>query len=127
MSRNPKQTSTGISLLTLAFGFSLLGILSFLNRLQGELAIASAVENNFCVAGSVRQCLGRNDIPGRGVHLLEAVRGMKLTCKRRRGLRAYGLSSDLPEPSRKLSPCTWSDDATAQSSIGRGFQPAPLS
>ncbi len=52
MSRNPKQTSTGISLLTLAFGFSLLGILSFLNRLQGELAIASAVENNFCVAGS---------------------------------------------------------------------------
>jgi hypothetical protein len=52
MSRNPKQTSTGISLLTLAFGFSLLGILSFLNRLQGELAIASTVENNFCVAGS---------------------------------------------------------------------------
>jgi hypothetical protein len=53
MSRNPKQTSTGISLLTLAFGFSFLGILSFLNRLQGELAIASAVENNFCIAGSV--------------------------------------------------------------------------
>jgi hypothetical protein len=53
MSRNPKQTSTGISLLTLAFGFSLLGILSFFNRLQGELAIASVVENNFCVAGSV--------------------------------------------------------------------------
>ena len=53
MSRNPTQTSTGISLLTLAFGFSLLGILSFLNRLQGELAMTSAVENNFCVAGSV--------------------------------------------------------------------------
>jgi hypothetical protein len=52
MSRNPKQTSTGISLLTLAFGFSLLGILSFLNRLQGELGFASAVENNFYVAGS---------------------------------------------------------------------------
>jgi hypothetical protein len=52
MSRNSKQTSTGISLLTLAFGFSLLGILSFLNRVQGGLAIASALENNFCVAGS---------------------------------------------------------------------------
>jgi hypothetical protein len=26
---------------------------------------------------------------------------------------ASGLSSDLPEPSRELSPCTWSDDATA--------------
>jgi hypothetical protein len=24
-----------------------------------------------------------------------------------------GLSSDLPEPSRELSPCTWSDDARA--------------
>jgi hypothetical protein len=29
-----------------------------------------------------------------------------------------GLSSYLPEPSRKLSPCTWSDDVMAQSSIG---------
>jgi hypothetical protein len=24
-----------------------------------------------------------------------------------------GLSSEFPEPSRELSPCTWSDDATA--------------
>jgi hypothetical protein len=30
----------------------LLGVLTFLNRLQGELAIASAVEKNFCLAGS---------------------------------------------------------------------------
>ena len=34
---------------------------------------------------------------------------------------ASGLSSDHPEPSRELSPCAWSNDATAQSSIG--FQP----
>jgi hypothetical protein len=27
--------------------------------------------------------------------------------------RPSGLSSDLPESSRGLSPCTWSDDATA--------------
>ena len=54
MSRNPKQTSTGISLLTPSFRvFLFLGILFFLNRLQGGLAIASAVENNFCIAGSV--------------------------------------------------------------------------
>jgi hypothetical protein len=57
MSRNPKQASTSVSLLTLAFGFSLLGILSFLNRLQGGLAIASTVENNFCVAGSALSVL----------------------------------------------------------------------
>jgi hypothetical protein len=59
MSRNLKPTSAGISLLMLAFGFSLLGILSFLNRWQGELAIASVVENNFCLAGSaVSVCTG---------------------------------------------------------------------
>jgi hypothetical protein len=57
MSRNLKQTSTGISLLTLAFGFSLLGVLSFLNRLQGDLAIASAVEKSFCFAGSALSVL----------------------------------------------------------------------
>jgi hypothetical protein len=32
-----------------------------------------------------------------------------------------GRSSDLSELSREPSPCTWGDDATAQSSIG--FQP----
>jgi hypothetical protein len=52
MSRDLKRTSAGISLVMLALGFSLLGVLSFINRLQGELAIASAVEQNFCVAGS---------------------------------------------------------------------------
>jgi len=53
MSRDLKRTSAGISLLMLALGFSLLGILSFINRLQGELAIASGIEQNCCVAGSV--------------------------------------------------------------------------
>jgi hypothetical protein len=52
MSRNFKRASAGISLVILALGFSLLGVLSFLNRLQGELAIASAVEQNCCLAGS---------------------------------------------------------------------------
>jgi hypothetical protein len=52
MSRNLKRASTGISLVMLALGFSLLGVLSFLNRLQGELAIAPMVEQNCCVAGS---------------------------------------------------------------------------
>jgi hypothetical protein len=52
MSRNPKSASAGISLVMLAFGFCLLGVLSFLNRLHGELAIASAVEQNCCVVGS---------------------------------------------------------------------------
>jgi hypothetical protein len=53
MSRDLKGTSAGISLIMLALGFSLLGVLSFINRLQGELAIASVVEQNFCLAGSV--------------------------------------------------------------------------
>jgi hypothetical protein len=50
--RNLKRASAGISLVMLAFGFSLLGVLSFLNRWQGELAIASGAEQNCCVAGS---------------------------------------------------------------------------
>jgi hypothetical protein len=52
MSRNLKRASAGISLVMLALGFSLLGALSFLNRLHGELAAASGVEQNCCVAGS---------------------------------------------------------------------------
>ncbi len=52
MSRNLKRVSAGISLVMLALGFSLLGVLSFLNRWHGELAIASGVEQNCCVAGS---------------------------------------------------------------------------
>jgi hypothetical protein len=52
MSRNLKRASAGISLVMLALGFSLLGVLSFLNRLHGELAIAPIVEQNCCVAGS---------------------------------------------------------------------------
>jgi hypothetical protein len=36
----------------LSLGFSLLGVLSFTHRLQGELAIASVVEQNICLAGS---------------------------------------------------------------------------
>jgi hypothetical protein len=52
MSKNLKQTSTGLSLLTLAFGFSLLGVLTFLHRWQEELVIASAVEKSYCLAGS---------------------------------------------------------------------------
>src|ERR1700688_4551347 len=57
MSRNLKRASAGISLLMLALGFSLLGALSFLNRLHGELGIASAVEQNCCVAGSAASVL----------------------------------------------------------------------
>jgi hypothetical protein len=52
MRRNLKRIPAGVSLLMLALGFSLLGILSFMNRLQGQLAIGSAFEKNCCVAGS---------------------------------------------------------------------------
>ena len=52
MLRNLKRALAGISLVMLALGFSLLGVLSFLNRLQGELAIESVVEQNCCIAGS---------------------------------------------------------------------------
>ena len=44
MSRDLKRISAGVSLVMLALGFSLLGILSFRNRLQGELATGSALE-----------------------------------------------------------------------------------
>jgi hypothetical protein len=52
MLRNLKRASAGISLVMLALGFSLLGVLSFLNRWQGELAASSTVEQSYCIAGS---------------------------------------------------------------------------
>ena len=41
----------------LALGFLLLGILSFMNRLQGEFAVGSALEKNCCFAGSAASVL----------------------------------------------------------------------
>jgi len=52
MLRDLKRIAAGVSLIMLALGFSLLGVLSFMNRLQGELVVGSALEKNFCVAGS---------------------------------------------------------------------------
>ena len=52
MFRNLKRTFAGISLVMLWLGFSLLGILSFINRLPGESAIASGAEKECCLAGS---------------------------------------------------------------------------
>ena len=52
MSRNLKRIAAGVSLIMLALGFSLLGILSFMHRLQGELALGSSFEKNCSVAGS---------------------------------------------------------------------------
>ncbi len=66
MLRNIKRTSAGISLVMLALGFSLLGILSFINRQQGEFSLASAVEQSCCVAGSAVSVLAG------GVFLLAA-------------------------------------------------------
>jgi hypothetical protein len=57
MSRDLKRISAGVSLVMLALGFSLLGILSFMNRLQGELATGSALEKNCCVAGGAGSLL----------------------------------------------------------------------
>lgn len=51
MSRDFKYASARVSLVVLALGFSLLGILSFIHRLQGELGMESAVDQNCCVAG----------------------------------------------------------------------------
>lgn len=49
---NLKRISAGLSLVMLALGFFLLGILSFIQRPQGELAMASALEKSCVVAGS---------------------------------------------------------------------------
>jgi len=57
MSRNLKRIAAGVSLIMLAVGFSLLGILSFVNRLQGDLAMGSALERHCCVAGSAASVL----------------------------------------------------------------------
>jgi hypothetical protein len=48
MLRNLKRIAAGVSLLMLALGFALLGILSFLNRARG----ATGMEENCCLAGS---------------------------------------------------------------------------
>ena len=52
MSRNLKRISACVSLVMLALGFSLLGILSFLNMAQGKLPITSDLQENCCLAGS---------------------------------------------------------------------------
>ena len=44
---------TGISLVILSAGFSLLGILSFLNRHHDAEAVSRCLNNGFCVAGSI--------------------------------------------------------------------------
>jgi uncharacterized membrane protein (DUF485 family) len=49
---NRKRISAGASLLMLALGFSLLGILSFTKALQGDSAMASALGKSCVVAGS---------------------------------------------------------------------------
>jgi hypothetical protein len=53
MSRDQKNISARISLAILALGFSLLEILSFINRPEGDSAIATALANNCCVVGSL--------------------------------------------------------------------------
>jgi hypothetical protein len=52
MKEQLKRASAGVSLVILSLGFSLLGILSFIQRLQGELPGASPIEQNYCLAGS---------------------------------------------------------------------------
>ena len=52
MLRDLKRIAAGVSLIMLALGFLLLGILSFMNRLRGELAVGSALEKSCCIAGS---------------------------------------------------------------------------
>ena len=48
-----QNLSTGISLVILSAGFSLLGILSFLNRHHDAEAASRCLNNGFCVAGSI--------------------------------------------------------------------------
>jgi hypothetical protein len=52
MPRGLKHLSAGVSLVMLAFGFSLLGILSFIYHASGNLATASGFENECCYIGS---------------------------------------------------------------------------
>jgi hypothetical protein len=74
MFRNLKRASTGISLVVLWLGFSLLGILSFINRLQGESTMAPGVERECCLAGSAGSVFAGHDISGGRMYVLEAVR-----------------------------------------------------
>lgn len=48
-----QNLSAGISLIVLSLGFSLLGMLSFLNRHHDGEAASRCLDNSFCVAGSV--------------------------------------------------------------------------
>jgi hypothetical protein len=48
-----QNLSTGISLVILSAGFSLLGILSFLNRHHDAEAVSLCLNNGFSVAGSI--------------------------------------------------------------------------
>jgi hypothetical protein len=48
-----QNLSTGISLVILSAGFSVLGILSFLNRHHDAEAVSRCLNNGFCVAGSI--------------------------------------------------------------------------
>jgi hypothetical protein len=52
MSKDLKHLSAGVSLVMLALGFSLLGILSFIYHAKGNLAMASDLENECCYLGS---------------------------------------------------------------------------
>jgi hypothetical protein len=52
MFRKLKRASTVISLVMLWLGFSLLGILAFISRLQGGSEMVSGVEKECCLAGS---------------------------------------------------------------------------
>lgn len=48
-----KHLLAGISLLILAIGFSLLGLLVLINRPQRDLASGTLLENNGCLIGSI--------------------------------------------------------------------------
>ena len=52
MSKDLKYLFAGVSLVTLALGFSLLGILSFVYQAQGYSATVSDLENNYSYLGS---------------------------------------------------------------------------
>ena len=53
MSQDQKNLPARISLVILALGFSLLGILSYINRPEGDSAIAGALGDRCCVVGSL--------------------------------------------------------------------------
>jgi hypothetical protein len=51
MSRNLKNLSTRVSLVTLALGFSLLGALSLISRARENWALDPGLENDCCCVG----------------------------------------------------------------------------